>query len=55
MAAAGRADALRWLFFLSQHVMPPAGDVALRFRAKLFGRPVDEATVERGEQAYRRR
>jgi hypothetical protein len=31
--------------------MPPAGDVALRFRAKLFGRPVDKATVERGEQA----
>jgi len=50
-SAAGRADALRWLFFLSQHIMPPAGDVALRFRAKLFGRPVDEVTVERGEQA----
>lgn len=47
----GRADALRWLFFLSQHIMPPAGDVALRLRAKLFGRPVDEATVARGEQA----
>jgi len=24
-SAAGRADALRWLFFLSQHIMPPAG------------------------------
>jgi glutathione S-transferase len=48
---ASRADALRWLFFLSQHIMPPAGDVALRFRAKLFGRPVDEAAVARGEQA----
>ena len=47
----GRADALRWLFFLSQHIMPPAGDVAQRFRAKLFGRPFDEATVARGEQA----
>ena len=47
----GRADALRWLFFLSQHIMPPAGDVALRFRAKLFGRPVDEAIVKRGEEA----
>ena len=33
----GRADALRWLFFMSQHIMPPAGDVALRLRAKLFG------------------
>ena len=31
--------------------MPPAGDVALRLRAKLFGRPVDAAAVERGEQA----
>ena len=50
-SVAGRADALRWLFFLSQHIMPPAGDVALRLRAKLFGRPVDEATVDRGEQA----
>ena len=50
-SAAGRADGLRWLFFLSQHIMPPAGDVALRFRAKLFGRPVDEVTVQRGEQA----
>jgi glutathione S-transferase len=50
-SAAGRAEALRWLFFLSQHVMPPAGEVALRFRAKLFGRPVDEPTVKRGEEA----
>jgi glutathione S-transferase len=50
-SVAGRADALRWLFFLSQHIMQPAGDVALRLRAQLFGRPVDEATVERGEQA----
>jgi len=31
--------------------MPAAGDVALRFRAKLFGRPVDEAIVKRGEEA----
>jgi glutathione S-transferase len=50
-SAPGRAEALRWLFFLSQHVMPPAGEVALRFRAKLFGRPVDEPTVKRGEEA----
>src|ERR1700758_1671926 len=41
---AGRASALQWLFFLSQHIMPPAGEVALRLRAKLFGRPVDEVT-----------
>ena len=51
ISAAGRAEALRWLFFLSQHIMPPAGEVALRFRAKLFGRPVDEPTVKRGEEA----
>jgi glutathione S-transferase len=50
-SAAGRAEALRWLFFLSQHIMPPAGEVALRFRAKLFGRPVDEPTAKRGEEA----
>jgi glutathione S-transferase len=50
-SAGGRAQALRWLFFLSQHIMPPAGEVALRFRAKLFGRPVDEATAKRGEEA----
>ena len=48
-SAAGRADALKWLFFLSQHIMPAAGEVALRLRAKLFGIPLDEATVARGE------
>ncbi len=48
---AGRAAALNWLFFLSQHILPPAGDVALRLRAKLFGIPLDEATVARGEKA----
>jgi glutathione S-transferase len=49
--AAGRAEALQWLFFLSQHVLPHAAEVALRIRAKVFGIPVDEATVARGEQA----
>jgi glutathione S-transferase len=49
--AGDRASALGWLFFLSQHIMLPAGDVAQRFRAKLFGRAVDEETVARGEQA----
>ena len=48
--AAGRAQALQWLFYLSQHIMPSAGNVALRIRAKLAGRPVDEAAVARGEQ-----
>ena len=53
-SGAGRAEALHWLFFLSQHIMPPAGEVALRFRAKVFGRPLDaagEATIKRGEEA----
>jgi glutathione S-transferase len=48
--AAGRAEALQWLFFLSQHIMPHAGEVALRIRAKVLGIPLDEATVARGEK-----
>src|SRR6202011_1490845 len=40
-----RADALQWLFFLSQHIMPGAGQVALRIRAKVMGIPLDEAIV----------
>ena len=28
--AAGRAEALQWLFFLAQHIMPLAAEVALR-------------------------
>jgi len=48
---AQRAEALKWLFFLSQHIMPAVGEVALRIRAKVLGIPVDEATVERGEKA----
>jgi glutathione S-transferase len=50
-AAAERAEALQWLFFLSQHIMPLAGEVALRIRAKVLGIPVDEATVAHGEKA----
>jgi GSH-dependent disulfide-bond oxidoreductase len=49
--AGGRAEALKWLFFLSQHVMPPAGEVALRIRAKVFGFTPDEAAIARGEKA----
>ncbi len=52
-SAARRAEALQWLFFLSQHVMPAAGEVALRIRAKVVGIPVDEAIVAHGEQALR--
>jgi len=48
----GRADAHRWLFFLSQHVMPPAGELAFnRIAAKLLGIPSDEAAIARGEKA----
>ena len=51
VSPAGRANALKWLFFLSQHIMPAAGEVALRIRAKVLGIPLDEATVARGEKA----
>src|SRR5207302_88798 len=39
---------------LSQHIMPAAGQVALRIRAKGMGIPVDEAIVAQGEQALQR-
>ena len=48
-SAGQRGQALQWLFFLSQHMMPAAGAVALRIRAKLFGFPLDEAAVALGE------
>ena len=48
---AERAEALQWLFALSQHIMPAAGQVALRIRAKVMGTPLDEAVVAQGEQA----
>jgi glutathione S-transferase len=50
-SAGERAEALQWLFVLSQHIMPAAGQVALRIRAKVLGIPVDEAVVAQGEQA----
>jgi glutathione S-transferase len=50
-SATGRADALRWLFFLSGHITPPAAEVALRIRAKVLGIVPDEATIARGEKA----
>jgi glutathione S-transferase len=50
--AAGRADALRWLFFLSTHISPPATDLAFnRIAVKLRGLPGDEAAIARGEKA----
>ena len=49
---AGRAHALQRLFFLSQHMMPPAGELAFnRIAAKVLGFPADEAAIARGEKA----
>ena len=51
-SAAGKADAVRWLFFLSQHVMPPAGEVAFnRLASKVLGFKPDEDAIARGEKA----
>jgi len=50
-STAGRAEALKWPFFLSQHIMPAAGEVALRIRAKVLGITPDEAIIARGEKA----
>ena len=51
-SAAGRADALRWLFFLSAHISPPATELAFnRIAVKLTGAPADEAAIARGEKA----
>jgi glutathione S-transferase len=50
--AAGHADALRWLFFLAQHVSPSATDLAFnRIAVKLLGVPGDEDAIARGEKA----
>ena len=50
--AAGRGDALRWLFYLSHHISPPATDLAFnRIAVKLAGLPGDEAAIARGEKA----
>lgn len=51
-SAAGRADALRWLFFLSGHISPPATDLVFnRIAVKRLGLPGDEAAIARGEKA----
>ncbi len=51
-SAAGRADALRWLFFLSQHVSPPATDVVYnRIAKRLLGLEPDHDAIARGEKA----
>jgi len=51
-SAAGRADALRWLFFLAGHISPPATELAFnRLAVKVLGLPSDEAAIARGEKA----
>ncbi|MGH7985259.1 MAG: glutathione S-transferase family protein [Candidatus Binataceae bacterium] len=51
-SAAGHADALRWLFFLSGHISPPASELAFnRIASKVGGFAPDEAAIARGEQA----
>jgi len=49
--SAGRADALRWLFFLSGHISPSATDLAFnRIAVKLLGIPGDQDAIARGEK-----
>jgi glutathione S-transferase len=51
-SAAGRADALRWLFFLSAHLTPPAADlVRNRIAVKFFGGKPEEEAIARAEKA----
>jgi glutathione S-transferase len=49
---AGRANAMRWLFFLTSAISPPATEVAFnRIAVKLSGGTPDEAAIARGEKA----
>jgi glutathione S-transferase len=49
---AGRGEALKWLFFLAQHISPSATDLAFnRIAAKLLGLPGDQDAIARGEKA----
>jgi glutathione S-transferase len=51
-SATGRADALRWLFFLSGHISPSTTDLAFnRIAAKLLGLEADQDAIARGEKA----
>ena len=51
-SSAGRADALRWLFFLSGHITPPAAELARnRIAVKFIGGKPDEDAIARGEKA----
>lgn len=52
---AGRADALKWMFFLSQHISPSATELAFnRIAAKALGLKVDDDAIARGEKALPR-
>ena len=49
--AAGRADAIRWLFYLSGTISPPATELAFnRIAVKFSGGTPDEAAIARGEK-----
>jgi glutathione S-transferase len=49
---AGRADALRWLFFVTSAISPPATELAFnRIAVKFSGGTSDEAAIARGEKA----
>jgi glutathione S-transferase len=51
-SAQSRADALRWLFFLTGHIAPPTGDLVYnRIAVKFLGVPADEDAIARGEKA----
>jgi glutathione S-transferase len=51
-SAAGRAGALKWMFFLAAHISPPTTDLVFnRIAVKLAGLPSDEAAIARGEKA----
>ncbi len=51
-SAAGRANAHKWLFFLSGHIGPAATDLAYnRIAVKLLGLKGDEDAIARGERA----
>lgn len=51
-SVAGRAGALKWMFFLAAHISPAATDLVFnRIAVKLAGLPGDEAAIARGEKA----
>lgn len=50
-SVSGRAEALKWMFFLTSAISPSATEVAFnRIAVKLRGGTPDEAAIERGEK-----